>query len=402
MFFWRKNSVSTVDAQAEVAALQAERDRLADHVAQLSSQIDSLTTRFDLIRLASGEGLWDMEVNQADPGNPSNPFWWSDQFRRMLGYRDEKDFPNVLGSWANLLHPEDKARTLAAFQAHLGDRTGRTPYDVTYRLKCRDGVYRWFRARGETLRDGHGNPVRVAGALINIEDQFRKEEELDVTLTRFELSREMISDGIWDLAVVAGDPVNPHNAFWWSPQFRRLLGFETEQEFPNVLDSWASRLHPDDKDRTMDAFVRHLTDHSGQTGYDVEYRLRCKDEVYRWFRARGQTKRDAQGRPLRAVGSLVCVEAAREQQAAEAAQAAYRAKLEESFGSIAEIVSTIELIARQTNLIALNAAVEAARAGESGRGFGVIAGEIRSLSARTSNATRDVARIQAQLNESRT
>lgn len=401
MFFRRKSLVSAAAAEAQLTALQKERDRLAEQVAQLASEVNSLTTRFDLIRQASGEGLWDMEVNQADPGNPDNPFWWSDQFRKMLGYRGEKDFPNVLGSWANLLHPEDKAKTLAAFQAHLADRTGRTPYDVTYRLKCRDGAYRWFRARGETLRDQQGHPIRVAGALINVEDQFCKQEELEITLTRFELSREMISDGIWDLAVVEGDPVNPHNEFWWSPQFRRLLGFESEQEFPNVLDSWASRLHPDDKQQTMDAFVRHLTDHSGRTGYDVEYRVRCKDEVYRWFRARGQTKRDAQGRPLRAVGSLVCVEAVREQRAAEAAQAAYRAKLEESFGSIAEIVSTIELIARQTNLIALNAAVEAARAGESGRGFGVIAGEIRSLSARTSNATRDVSRIQAQLEENR-
>ena len=61
------------------------------------------------------------------------------------------------------------------------------------------------------------------------------------------------SEGLWDMEVVAGDPVNPRNRFWWSPQFRRLLGFETVEEFPDVLDSWASRLHPEDKAYSLEA-----------------------------------------------------------------------------------------------------------------------------------------------------
>ena len=108
-------------------------------------------------------------------------------------------------------------------------------------LKCKDGAYRWFRARAETERDAQGRPLHSVGGISSIDDEKRREAELEVTLTRFALSREMLSDGIWALAVVAGDPVNPDNAFWWSPQLRRLLGFETEAEFPNVLKSWAWR-----------------------------------------------------------------------------------------------------------------------------------------------------------------
>ena len=85
-----------------------------------------------LVNETISSGLWNMDIGQ---GNQVVAAYWSDDFRHMIGYNSVEDFPNRLESWSNLLHPEDKDRTLNLFVQTLEDRSGKTKYDLEYRLK---------------------------------------------------------------------------------------------------------------------------------------------------------------------------------------------------------------------------------------------------------------------------
>ncbi|MCL2031653.1 MAG: ATP-binding protein, partial [Oscillospiraceae bacterium] len=130
-----------------------------------------------------------------------NTATWSQEFRWMLGFSDESDFPNTLNSWTDRLHPEDRDGVLAVFAAHLNDRTGQTPYDTEYRLLRKDGQYRHYHAFGTTLRDGGGIPLRVAGALMDITEKKRMERGIADAMARIE------ADAHWYKSILDAIPL---------------------------------------------------------------------------------------------------------------------------------------------------------------------------------------------------
>ena len=86
----------------------------------------------------------------------------------MLGFSNEIDFPNTYESWESRIHPDDVEKSIEASRKHLLDKTGKTPYDVEYRLLHKSGEYRHFRVTGQFILDKDGKFTRFTGAIMDI------------------------------------------------------------------------------------------------------------------------------------------------------------------------------------------------------------------------------------------
>ena len=203
-------------------------------------------------------------------------------------------------SWLEAIHPEDRARVFEAATHKQAIGT----YDEQYRILRPDGVIRWIGDRAFPIRDSSGIVYRIVGFAEDITDQIRIQESLRASEERLELVITGSSDGFWDGQVRPDEPWNSSRTpVWWSSRVKTMLGY-TDEEFPDVLESWASRLHPEDTERVFAALTAHI---DRRDPYDVEYRLLTKAGEYRWFRGRGQAIWDETGRMTRMAGSIQSV-----------------------------------------------------------------------------------------------
>ncbi|WP_018229098.1 methyl-accepting chemotaxis protein [Methyloversatilis universalis] len=262
--------------------------------------------------------------------------------------------------------------------------------DTVARLRDELAAARW------SADEAQAEVGRVAREGSAAQDEAAREraqaDVLRADLERRDLAQTALTEGTWTYSITDGNPDHPDNVVRWSDELRGLLG-ASRSDFPDSWDSWLAVLHPEDKNRVIDAFNAHLTDATGRTPYVCEYRLRHRVRGYIWFRERAVTVRDDSGRATHSAGALRDIS---DEKQAAALQHEQQQKMEDSMQQILSISGVINEISKRTNLLALNASIEAARAGEVGRGFAVVAEEVAKLALQTSNATNEIVKMAEQ------
>jgi len=134
---------------------------------------------------------------------------------------------------------------------------------------------------------------------LQLQDQLLEQERQNESLKAM---HNMLNSGPWFMDF---DEHGVMTSVTWSDTFRRMVGFSSAEEFPDVLESWSSRLHEEDKDRVLKEFQDAIDDYSGQKVYDTQYRLLTKSQGWRWFHAIGQLTRRPDGTPITYVGIFI-------------------------------------------------------------------------------------------------
>ena len=202
----------------------------------------------------------------------------------------------------------------------------------------------------------------------------------------WELLQSTLTEGVWDIEIAQGDLHHPSSNLRMSGQFRLLMGY-TSAELPDGWDSQIGITHPEDLPGIMDVFEREILRPGASGEYVFEYRMRHKTRGYIWCRERGRAVHNDHGVLVRVIGAVRDIS---DERTAQASHAQILTQNQATYSQIATVVGVIKSIAEQTNLLALNAAIEAARAGEVGRGFSVVADEVKKLAESTRQATQQI------------
>ena len=189
-----------------------------------------------------------------------------------------------------LRHPDDALAVDAELQKAAFSTL---PMTLQFRLQLRDGTVKWAQMTSICVAADDLGTVRT-GVTFDITASKLAEAELRATEARWKLALDSTGDGIWDWDIVTGVEI-------FSKRFMEMYGFG-EGELASRTDEFDARTHPDD----IEQLLRHRQAHlDGLTPTFInEHRIQCKDGNWKWILSRGMViSRDAQGRPLRMIGT---------------------------------------------------------------------------------------------------
>lgn len=416
--------------KAQVKELQDKISELEEKLFKAEEEVRINKEKLDVANAITHGGFW---FAYYDENGDQTEVEFSDEFRSMINM-SRSEFPDSDSSMKKVVHPDDLAMMYDCYGKAYADKTGRYKYEVEYRIMVKGTGYKWFRAKGEILRRADSTPFMFLGTFEDIDETKKTKEELEMAKNRQAAIDSMMLEGSWSMSLVNAEVTDPDAPMVYSKQFKKLLGYNDSVDFPDIMSSWITKIHPDDVGMASARIAEQLADKTGQTDFNLVYRMLHKDGTYKWFRASSEVVWSPERIPLMIAGTILDVTSEKENRerfeeemapnlealkyaideitaaVSEATiqiqnvadrqnEISYSARnIEESVDKTMAIIQSIQQIAAQTNLLSLNASIEAARAGEAGRGFSVVASEVSNLAQSTKDTTANIAGILNEMN----
>lgn len=196
------------------AALEEALARISELEEQLAKKEEENRLTVQLLESVNNSthlGIWTSYYNEA---GENDRVVYSDEFRRMLGF-SKTELPDDIAALGKIIHPDEVEAVYAAYGAAAADKSGRTKYDIDYRLLTKNSDYKWFHAAGECIRDKKGTPIVFIGTFTDIDEQKRTSDVLEINERRQGAVDLMMLEGTWsmDLTRYAIDDIHSPMVF---------------------------------------------------------------------------------------------------------------------------------------------------------------------------------------------
>lgn len=176
----------------------------------------------------ANDGIWDWD-------RKTDAVSFSPRWKEIIGYEDH-EIPNNLEEWKRRIHPDDREQVEKANNVFYNSQDSH--FQVEYRIRHKDGSYRWILGRGTCERDEHGEPTRMAGAHTDITRLKRAEEQLRESMQRLDFHVKNSPLG----AIEWKDGTNIAS---WSSQAEAMFGWREDEVLGRSWNDFPF-IHPDD------------------------------------------------------------------------------------------------------------------------------------------------------------
>ncbi|WP_461631477.1 PAS domain S-box protein [Labilibaculum euxinus] len=140
---------------------------------------------------------------------------------------------------------------------------------------------------------GINGKVFFEGTVEDISERKKTEKQLLLSQEQYTIAVEGSNDGIWDWDIIS-------NEVYFSPRWKSMLGYN-DKELENSFSTWEALLHPEDHKPALAVVQAYFNNEIPE--YEMEFRMKHKDDSYRWILARGKALRNETGKPYRMAGS---------------------------------------------------------------------------------------------------
>ncbi|OLS24333.1 MAG: Alkaline phosphatase synthesis sensor protein PhoR [Candidatus Heimdallarchaeota archaeon LC_3] len=191
--------------------------------------------------------------------------------------------------YISYVHPDDREIFLDSLEV---TRKHKIKTEFQYRLRLNNNKISEFHLT-LYVTDNKQTNLLIFGLNFDISKDRIKEREDLFTENRWKIALEHSNIGVWDENLLS-------KKTFFSKQWKEILGYQ-EYEITNRADEWNRRVHPDDYQRIVNIINDYLV---GQTSeYIAEYRMKCKDDSYKWVLAHGKVLRNDKNEPVRLIGT---------------------------------------------------------------------------------------------------